>query len=231
MESESAFNLNQVRSGQDHSISLHKLRCNPSPHSISPSFYSNFTPSIVNRFDRIATLGSYDPVNEELIGHSGCVNALDWNRDGSLLATGSDDRNIILWGMGMGDDDTTSGFKENGNGRGRGSVRRGDVDSDQEESDLDEKEMEDRPKIDMGVNSVIETVSSIRYYCLSRKCHCGRRAVRCLHSYEFLITNHCSLSIPHYRVIEQTFSQSSSLLNLHLLSFLALEIVKLESLI
>lgn len=189
MESTSAFNLNRTRSAQDHSISLHKLRCNPKSHPISSSFYSNFTPSIVNRFDRIATLGSYDPVNEELIGHSGCVNALDWNRDGSLLATGSDDRNIILWGMGIEDDTATSGSKENGNRRGRGNVRRGDVDSDQEESDLDEKEMKDRPKIDIGIKSVIETVSSIRYYCQSRKCHCERRAVWCLHSYGFLITN------------------------------------------
>lgn len=228
MESESAFNLNQMRSAQDHSISLHRLRCNPIPHSISPPFYSNFTRSTVNRFDRIATLGSYDSVNEELIGHSGCVNALDWNRDGSLLATGSDDRNIILWRMGMENDIATSGSKGNGNRRGRGNVRRGDVDSDQEESDLDDKEMKDRPKLDMGVKSVVETVSTIKYWCLCSKVR-GERcdAFIAMDSLSLILL---SLPIPHYRVIERTFSQLNLLLNLHLLSSLALEIVKLESL-
>lgn len=33
----------------------------------------------------------------ELSGHSGCVNCLEWNKDGSILASGSDDLHIILW--------------------------------------------------------------------------------------------------------------------------------------
>lgn len=33
----------------------------------------------------------------ELSGHSGCVNCLEWNRDGSILASGSDDLKVILW--------------------------------------------------------------------------------------------------------------------------------------
>lgn len=33
----------------------------------------------------------------ELSGHSGCVNCLEWNKDGSILASGSDDLDIILW--------------------------------------------------------------------------------------------------------------------------------------
>lgn len=32
-----------------------------------------------------------------LRGHSGCVNRLDWNSSGTLLASGSDDTNIRLW--------------------------------------------------------------------------------------------------------------------------------------
>ncbi|CAF0923462.1 unnamed protein product [Brachionus calyciflorus] len=33
----------------------------------------------------------------ELQGHSGCVNCLEWNQSGSILASGSDDLKIILW--------------------------------------------------------------------------------------------------------------------------------------
>lgn len=32
-----------------------------------------------------------------LNGHSSCVNCLEWNTSGNLLASGSDDRNIIIW--------------------------------------------------------------------------------------------------------------------------------------
>ncbi|XP_077968681.1 WD and tetratricopeptide repeats protein 1-like [Styela clava] len=32
-----------------------------------------------------------------LEGHSGCVNCLDWNDEGTLLASGSDDTKVILW--------------------------------------------------------------------------------------------------------------------------------------
>ena len=33
----------------------------------------------------------------ELEGHKGCVNCLDWNTSGTLLGSGSDDTNIIIW--------------------------------------------------------------------------------------------------------------------------------------
>ena len=33
-------------------------------------------------------------LKEELKGHNGCVNRLAWNEDGSLLASGSDDRRV-----------------------------------------------------------------------------------------------------------------------------------------
>ena len=32
-----------------------------------------------------------------LEGHTSCVNCLEWNRTGNLLASGSDDRNVIVW--------------------------------------------------------------------------------------------------------------------------------------
>ena len=32
-----------------------------------------------------------------LEGHDGCVNCLEWNRSGTILASGSDDLSVILW--------------------------------------------------------------------------------------------------------------------------------------
>jgi WD and tetratricopeptide repeat-containing protein 1 len=36
-------------------------------------------------------------LTHELAGHGGCVNCLEWNVDGSILASGSDDFHIMLW--------------------------------------------------------------------------------------------------------------------------------------
>ncbi|KAK1128068.1 hypothetical protein QLX08_000657 [Tetragonisca angustula] len=36
-------------------------------------------------------------LEKELIGHTGCVNCLEWNESGQILASASDDMNIILW--------------------------------------------------------------------------------------------------------------------------------------
>ncbi|PIK59155.1 putative WD and tetratricopeptide repeats protein 1, partial [Apostichopus japonicus] len=36
-------------------------------------------------------------LEKELEGHRGCVNCLEWNHDGSLLASGSDDLHAIIW--------------------------------------------------------------------------------------------------------------------------------------
>nr|XP_013189517.1 unnamed protein product [Amyelois transitella] len=36
-------------------------------------------------------------LEKELHGHMGCVNCLEWNRDGSVLASASDDLHVILW--------------------------------------------------------------------------------------------------------------------------------------
>jgi len=45
------------------------------------------TPDLVRR------LGLF----QELHGHTGCVNCIQWNTAGTLLASGSDDRTIIVW--------------------------------------------------------------------------------------------------------------------------------------
>ncbi|CAG9132601.1 unnamed protein product [Plutella xylostella] len=36
-------------------------------------------------------------LEKELHGHMGCVNCLEWNHDGSILASASDDLHVILW--------------------------------------------------------------------------------------------------------------------------------------
>lgn len=36
-------------------------------------------------------------LESNLKGHTGCVNCLEWNKSGNLLASGSDDRSVIIW--------------------------------------------------------------------------------------------------------------------------------------
>lgn len=36
-------------------------------------------------------------LESQLEGHAGCVNCLEWNASGRLLASGSDDHNVIIW--------------------------------------------------------------------------------------------------------------------------------------
>ena len=36
-------------------------------------------------------------INALGVGHSGCVNCLEWSKTGALLASGSDDLHIKLW--------------------------------------------------------------------------------------------------------------------------------------
>ncbi|XP_076292142.1 WD and tetratricopeptide repeats protein 1-like isoform X1 [Lasioglossum baleicum] len=36
-------------------------------------------------------------LEKELVGHTGCVNCLEWNESGQILASASDDMDIILW--------------------------------------------------------------------------------------------------------------------------------------
>lgn len=60
---------------------------------------SQFTDEFLARLDRIDTLGGLDE-EEDRVGHAGCVNALAWSPSGNMLATGSDDQDIILWRLG-----------------------------------------------------------------------------------------------------------------------------------
>lgn len=52
-------------------------------------------------FHRINNVSSWCVNNLELehtlVGHEGCVNCLDWNYAGTLLASGSDDTKVIIW--------------------------------------------------------------------------------------------------------------------------------------
>ncbi|KAJ9474314.1 hypothetical protein PHBOTO_004382 [Pseudozyma hubeiensis] len=53
----------------------------------------------IERLDNTEVLGGEDSSGHH-IGHTGCVNALSWSPSGRLLASGSDDRNIVLWRLG-----------------------------------------------------------------------------------------------------------------------------------
>lgn len=50
-----------------------------------------------NRLQTAQSLMSRLELETELIGHSGCVNCLEWNDNGTVLATGSDDCHILLF--------------------------------------------------------------------------------------------------------------------------------------
>jgi WD repeat-containing protein 42A len=41
-------------------------------------------------------------LSKQLIGHKGCVNSLDFNNAGDVIASGSDDCNICLWNWSQG---------------------------------------------------------------------------------------------------------------------------------
>lgn len=72
---------------------------------------------MVQSLDQTAVLGgtassmSYTSFGRSVMageeGHAGCVNALAWSSDGTLLASGSDDTRICLWKIGQ---DTRSAY-------------------------------------------------------------------------------------------------------------------------
>jgi len=57
--------------------------------SVSEGFQRqcHVTPALVERLGLM----------KELEGHTGCVNCIEWNSTGELLASGSDDKTVILW--------------------------------------------------------------------------------------------------------------------------------------
>lgn len=50
-----------------------------------------------NRFRTTQDLVKKLKLDKTLEGHQGCVNCLEWNLNGRILASGSDDRDVILW--------------------------------------------------------------------------------------------------------------------------------------
>ncbi|KAI0638189.1 WD40 repeat-like protein [Trametes polyzona] len=60
------------------------------------------TSYFAGKLDRVNVLGS------ETTGHTGCVNALSWARDGSVLISAGDDTTVRLWRLD--NEDTTQGY-------------------------------------------------------------------------------------------------------------------------
>lgn len=60
---------------------------------INDQVYRSFQRNLQVTPDLIKRLG----LETELEGHIGCVNCLEWNETGSLLASGSDDVQVIIW--------------------------------------------------------------------------------------------------------------------------------------
>ncbi|KAI1308657.1 WD and tetratricopeptide repeats protein 1 [Halotydeus destructor] len=78
-------------------MDLHIRRCLDERNCIPFERYVQFAPFLVRR------LG----LSKKLLGHHGCVNCLQWNWTGSLLISGSDDCELIVWEAGSGKKLTT----------------------------------------------------------------------------------------------------------------------------
>lgn len=93
---------------------LAHLRHHAYPTQAPSSAYrrsSHFTDDFVRRMDMIDVLGGEDASGCQ-VGHSGCVNALAWSQSGDCLATGSDDRRVILWRMGTADESPSIDYSQ-----------------------------------------------------------------------------------------------------------------------
>ncbi|KAF6766904.1 WD40 repeat [Kalmanozyma brasiliensis GHG001] len=76
-------------------------KSDPSPRrtiswSISHQRRCQLDDHFIDRLDKTEVLGGEDSHGHH-IGHTGCVNALSWSPSGQVLASGSDDRNVVLW--------------------------------------------------------------------------------------------------------------------------------------
>lgn len=65
----------------------------PVPNWLRQRALGRKQPKVQTSIDSIRRL----KLESTLYGHSSCVNCLEWNTPGSLLASGSDDRNVIIW--------------------------------------------------------------------------------------------------------------------------------------
>ncbi|EPQ29548.1 uncharacterized protein PFL1_02767 [Pseudozyma flocculosa PF-1] len=112
--------------------------------------------NFVQRLDRIDVLGGWT-AHRDLVGHTGCVNALSWSQSGQLLASGSDDRNVVLWQLGSAeqhpvaepDDDTNA--HDHGDGRDGGD---GGAASDEVVAQWPQRS---HPSLDVGMMGKIQT--------------------------------------------------------------------------
>ncbi|EZA60494.1 hypothetical protein DMN91_010896 [Ooceraea biroi] len=59
--------------------------------------HDSVTHTILQKLYVTESLISRLGLEKELYGHSGCVNCLEWNETGQILASASDDKDIILW--------------------------------------------------------------------------------------------------------------------------------------
>ncbi|XP_076163678.1 WD and tetratricopeptide repeats 1 [Ptiloglossa arizonensis] len=57
----------------------------------------SITSAVSRRLQVTESLISRLGLEKELVGHAGCVNCLEWNENGQILASASDDMDIILW--------------------------------------------------------------------------------------------------------------------------------------
>jgi len=69
---------------------LHRREVGGSSRGRADSYSLGYAP------DQIRTIGQIEET-ESLLMHNGCVNTANWNRDGTMLITGSDDRKLKIW--------------------------------------------------------------------------------------------------------------------------------------
>uniref|UniRef100_A0A7S3A0U1 Uncharacterized protein n=1 Tax=Rhodosorus marinus TaxID=101924 RepID=A0A7S3A0U1_9RHOD len=69
---------------------LHRREMGGSSHRTDDAYSLGYAP------DQIRTIGQIEGT-ESLLMHNGCVNTANWNRDGNMLITGSDDRKLKIW--------------------------------------------------------------------------------------------------------------------------------------
>ena len=140
----------------NHSEQLGKLR-SQAPSTISASNHyqsgSHFTLDLLQRLDQTQVLGSGNQTGlsrhstgiigsgngreNEHFGHTGCVNALSWSKDGQWLASGSDDTRVCLWKVG-------------------GSIKDGVAETSSQEQ-IPWQQRHDQTSLHMGLEHVIAT--------------------------------------------------------------------------
>ncbi|KAN0059721.1 hypothetical protein ACQY0O_008293 [Thecaphora frezii] len=113
--------------------------------------------AFVDRLDRTDVLGGWS-AERELIGHSGCINALSWSQSGELLASGSDDRNVVLWKLGTSQIHPTAEPEDRNTRRAHGPLGNWNADSDEGDGDMVASwPKRSYPSLEMGMMGKIQT--------------------------------------------------------------------------